>query len=52
MERLIRCVKPISFRLRWFFMSPQERYASLWTKTKKLGDLCYVVKNTSGNGSK
>jgi hypothetical protein len=28
----------ISSRLRWLFMTPPQKYACLWAKTKKLGD--------------
>jgi hypothetical protein len=47
MKRLIRYVKAISFRLRGIFMSPQERYASLWSKTKKLGNLDFIILNSA-----
>ncbi len=52
MNRLVRYIKSISFRLRWFFMSPEERYACLWTRTKKLGDFGYEVWNTGAGTSK
>ena len=42
MKGLIGQIKSLSFHLRWLFLSPQERYRYLWTKTKKLGDLGYV----------
>jgi hypothetical protein len=32
-------VKSISFRLRWMFMSPKDRYVHLWANTRKLDDL-------------
>ena len=39
MKGLIGYLKLLSFQLRWPFLSPQARYAYLWAKTKKLGDL-------------
>jgi hypothetical protein len=39
MKGLIEHLKSFSFHLRWLFLSPQARYAFLWAKTKKLGDL-------------
>ena len=45
MSRLIGHAKLISFQFRWILMSPQERYACLWAKTKKLGDWGYIVLN-------
>jgi hypothetical protein len=38
MKRLIGYIEPLLFQMKWIFMSPKERYASLWAKTKKLGD--------------
>ena len=52
MKRTNRYVKPISFRLRWFFMSPQERYSRLWARTKKLSDLTCEVGNIATHTSK
>jgi hypothetical protein len=52
MKRTNRYVKPISFRLKWFFMSPQERYSRLWARTKKLSDLTYEVGNIATHTSK
>jgi hypothetical protein len=42
MNELIGYVKSISFHLRWIFMSSERRYAYLWAKTKKQGDLGYI----------
>ena len=42
MNELIGYVKSLSFRLKWLFLSPQERYAYLWDKTKKQDDLGYI----------
>jgi hypothetical protein len=39
MNRLIEYTKSILFRLNWIFMSPRGRYAFLWARTSKLGDL-------------
>jgi hypothetical protein len=47
MNELIRDIKSIFFRLKWIFMSPRHRYACLWAKTKKLGDLGFMVLNIS-----
>ncbi len=52
MNGLIRYVESISFYLRWIFISPRERYAYLWAKTKKLGDSDYTVRNTVVNTNK
>ena len=52
MNGLIGYVKSISFHLRWIFMSPHERYAYLWARTKKLGDLAYVVQNIAAGADK
>ena len=45
MSRLIGHAKSISLHLRWILMSPQEKYACLWAKTKKLDDWGYIVRN-------
>jgi hypothetical protein len=42
MKELVGYIKSLSFHLRWLFLSPQERYAYLWAKTKKQGDLGYI----------
>ena len=47
MNELIRDIKSIFFRLKWIFMSPRHRYACLGAKTKKLGDLGFMVLNIS-----
>ena len=47
MNRLIKNIKSIFFRLKWIFMSPRHRYACLWAKTKKPGDLGFNVLNIS-----
>jgi hypothetical protein len=51
MKKTNRYVKPISFRLRWLFMSPQERYSRLWARTKKLSDLTCEVGNIATHTS-
>jgi hypothetical protein len=45
MNRLIRNIKSIFFHLKWILMSPLHRYVYLWAKTKKLGDLGFIVLN-------
>jgi hypothetical protein len=52
MNGLIGHVKAITFHTKWVFMSPQERYAYLWTRTKKLGDLDYGIRDTVTRVSK
>jgi hypothetical protein len=49
MKELIGYIKSLSFHLRWLFLSPQERYAYLWAKTKNLGDLesTLIIKNAA-----
>jgi hypothetical protein len=42
MKDLIGYIKSISFHLRWIFMSSERRYAYLWARTKKQGDLGYI----------
>jgi len=44
MNRFIRSVKSFSFHFRWIFMSGKSRYAYLWAKTEKLGDLDYAIR--------
>jgi hypothetical protein len=39
MNKLIIYIKAMSFRLKWTFMSPCDKYGCLWGKTKKLGNL-------------
>ena len=43
MNELVGYIKSLSFHLRWLFLSPQERYAYLWARTKKLGNLDFIV---------
>ena len=38
MNRLIWHVNSILLRMSWIFMSPQEKYAYLWAKTKNQGE--------------
>jgi hypothetical protein len=45
MDGLIRYVKSLSFHLNWIFLSPEKKYARLWARTKKLGDLNYAFKS-------
>jgi len=52
MNRLIVYVKSISFHLRWIFMSARGRYAYLWARTKKMGDLGYEVRSSAASSSK
>jgi len=52
MNGLIEYIKSISFNVRWMFMSPKERYAHLWAKTKKLNDLGYTVLDTAAGTDK
>jgi hypothetical protein len=52
MDGLIRYVKSLSFHLNWIFLSPQKKYACLWARTKKLGDLGYALKNAAASDSK
>jgi hypothetical protein len=52
MRGLIGHVKAISLRLRWVFMSPQARYACLWTRTKKLYHSGYTVRDTAVSANK
>ncbi len=48
MKRWIGRGKSISFRLKWIFMSSEERYAHLWARTKKLGYEVYAIRNAVG----
>jgi hypothetical protein len=52
MRSLIGNIKMISFQLKWMFLSPQQRYAHLWERTKKLDDWGYSIKNLAAVASK
>ena len=45
MKRLTKAGKSIYDSLRWIFMSPKQRYAYLWTKTKKLNEIGHTFNN-------
>jgi len=49
MDGLIRYVKSLSFHLNWIFLSPEKKYARLWVRTKKLGDLNYAFKSAAAS---
>jgi hypothetical protein len=51
MGALIRYIKAVAFRVRWIFISPQRKYAYLWSKTKKLIELDYPVQNVTENAN-
>ena len=52
MNGLIGNVKALSFHSRWIFKSPQERYAYLWARTKKLGHLSDGLQYTVADSNK
>ena len=52
MDGLIRYVKSLYFHLNSIFLSPQKKYARLWARTKKLGDLDYALKGAAASDSK
>jgi len=43
MNRLIEHIKSIAFQTKWISKSVQGRYAYLWARTKKLGNLDFIV---------
>jgi len=47
MRKLTRKVKSITLRTKWIFMSPKERYAFLWARTQKLGNLDFSALATT-----
>ncbi len=46
MNKLTDHIKSITFRTKWIFMSPQVRYAYLWSRTKKVGNLDFSILTT------
>jgi hypothetical protein len=52
MKQWIGSVKSLLFHLKWTFMSSQRRYAYLWARTKKLGDLGYTGHNAAVSPNK
>ena len=52
MNRIIGCVKSFLFHLRWLLMSPHEKYAYLWAKTKKSRELDYSIRDVAVSTSK
>ncbi len=52
MNRLTGYTRSTSFHVKWLFMSPKERYAYLWRKTRKLDNLAYDNRNTAAIVSK
>jgi len=52
MDGLIGYVKSLSFHLHWISLSPEKKYARLWARTKKLGDLDYALRNAASSDSK
>jgi hypothetical protein len=52
MNELTGYIKTSLFHFRRIFMSPQERYAQLWARTKKLGHLSYGLQNTVADSNK
>ena len=50
MNRIDSNRKSNLFRMKWVFMSPKERYAYLWSKTRKLKDSYYYqTQGTAAN---
>jgi hypothetical protein len=39
MNSLIMYINSISLKFKWIFLSPEERYARLWARTKKLSEI-------------
>jgi hypothetical protein len=52
MRKWSKGIKSFQFQLKWVCMSPQQRYACLWARTKKQENLDFTVLSTVTNNNK
>lgn len=45
MNKLFKFTRTIPFHFKWLFMSPEERYAFLWGRTRNNPNFSYLRRN-------